>query len=168
MRQPAEDRARYYRQLRETVAGTFLPELTSATAIDAAALVDRILAEFIVEEECGDTLSQEFGAEFATLLGTTRWTWARSRRPSFTSCAHKPLRSLQLRPRVTMRHPRSLCRQLVDVEHRFLERVDELRRGVLAEDIDANRKTSAAECSVTPAQLTAYLGPGWWTHPKWK
>ena len=50
MRQPADDRALYYRQLRATVAGTFLPELTSATAVDAAGLVDRILAEFIVEE----------------------------------------------------------------------------------------------------------------------
>ncbi len=65
MRQPPEDRAQYYRQLRATVATVFLPELTSATAVDAAALVDRILAEFIVEEEWADALSNEYGAEFA-------------------------------------------------------------------------------------------------------
>ena len=68
VRQPAEDRALYLRQLRATVSTTFLPELTSATAIDAAGLVDRILAEFIVEEEWAETLSSEFGAEFEALL----------------------------------------------------------------------------------------------------
>ena len=62
MRQPAEDRALYLRQVRATVAATFLPELTSATAIDAAGLVDRILAECIVEEEWAESLSQEYGA----------------------------------------------------------------------------------------------------------
>src|SRR5260370_34183188 len=69
MRQPADGRALYYRQLRATVADTFLPELTSATAVDAAGLVDRILAEFIVEEEWAEVLSREFGSEFEALLG---------------------------------------------------------------------------------------------------
>ena len=69
MRQPADDRALYYRQIRATVAQVFLPQLTTPSAIDAAALVDRILAEFIVEEESGPELSAEFGGEFAQLLG---------------------------------------------------------------------------------------------------
>ena len=68
MRQPADDRALYLRQLRATVATIFLPELTSATAVDAAGLVDRILVEYIVEDEWAETLSQEFGAEFEALL----------------------------------------------------------------------------------------------------
>ena len=68
MRQPADDRALYLRQLRATVSTTFLPELTSASAVDAAGLVDRILAELIVEEEWAETLSGEFGAEFEALL----------------------------------------------------------------------------------------------------
>ena len=71
MRQPAEDRALYYRQLRRTIATVFAPELTSATAKDAAGLVDRILAEFVVEEEWAPALSQEFGAEFEALLDAT-------------------------------------------------------------------------------------------------
>ena len=71
MRQPAEDRALYYRQLRRTIATVFAPELTSATAKDAAGLVDRILAEFVVEEEWAAALSQEFGAEFKSLLNPT-------------------------------------------------------------------------------------------------
>jgi hypothetical protein len=58
----------YYRQLRRTVATVFAPELTSATAKDAVGLVDRILAEFVVEEEWAPALSQEFGAEFEALL----------------------------------------------------------------------------------------------------
>jgi hypothetical protein len=69
VRQPAEDRALYYRQLRRTIATVFAPELTSATAKDAAGLVDRILAEFVVEEEWAPALSQEYGAEFETILG---------------------------------------------------------------------------------------------------
>ncbi len=68
MRQSPKDRAQYYRQLRATVATVFQPELTSTTALDAAALVDRILAEFIVEEEWADALSNEYGAEFTGLL----------------------------------------------------------------------------------------------------
>src|ERR1700728_4062655 len=68
VRQPPEDRALYYRQLRDTIATVFAPELTSATAKDAAGLVDRILAEFVVEEEWAPTLSAEFGAEFEALL----------------------------------------------------------------------------------------------------
>ena len=68
MRQPADDRALYLRQVRATVAGTFLPELSSPTAIDAAGLVDRILVECIVEEEWAESLSAEFGSEFEALL----------------------------------------------------------------------------------------------------
>ena len=68
MRQSADDRALYLRQLRATVANTFLPELTSPTAIDAAGLVDRILAECIVEEEWAESLSTQYGAEFEALL----------------------------------------------------------------------------------------------------
>ena len=63
--QPSEDRALYYRQLRDTIRTSFLPELTSAQAIDAAALVDRILAEFIVEEEAAPALSETFGRAVA-------------------------------------------------------------------------------------------------------
>ncbi len=79
MRQPSEDRALYYRQLRRTIATVFAPELTSATAKDAAGLVDRILAEFVVEEEWAAALSQQYGAEFEALLDlsgdcpATRW-----------------------------------------------------------------------------------------------
>ena len=64
----ADDRALYLRQLRATVSNTFLPELTSPTAIDAAGLVDRILAECIVEEEWAESLSTQYGAEFEALL----------------------------------------------------------------------------------------------------
>ncbi len=135
MRQPAEDRALYLRQLRATVSTTFLPELTGATAIDAAGLVDRILAELIVEEEWAEALSAEFGAAFETLLAAPG---DRTATPTVT-----PERFVELRRQaadVVARDAGSgdaaateRCRRLVDVERRFLERVDELRRGVLAE-----------------------------------
>jgi aminoglycoside phosphotransferase (APT) family kinase protein len=49
-------------------------------------------------------------------------------------------------------------RRAVEVEHRFLERVDELRRVVLADDAaDDDPQTSGHGCSVTEAQLTEYF-----------
>ena len=162
MRQPADDRALYYRQLRDTIATVFAPELTSATAKDAAGLVDRILAEFIVEEEWAPALSQEFGAEFETLLdeddvvGDT---------PS--SGAVTPERFVKLRRLAAdivadgagSANPaeRSHCRQLVDVERRFLERVDEVRQAVLDEEPTPDAAASPTECSVTSDELAAYL-----------
>ena len=49
------------------------------------------------------------------------------------------------------------CRQLVDVERRFLERVDELRQVVLGEEHTHDASASPTECSVTGEELTAYL-----------
>ena len=43
------------------------------------------------------------------------------------------------------------------MEHRFLERVDELRRGVLDEHPEADAGTSSTECSLSREQLTDYL-----------
>src|ERR1700677_3490244 len=161
MRQPADDRALYYRQLRDTITTVFAPELTSAAAKDAAGLVDRILAEFIVEEEWAPALSEEFGAEFETLLdeddvvGDT---------PS--SGAVTPERFVELRRLAAdivadgtgSANPaeRSHCRQLVDVERRFLERVDDLRQAVLDEE-PTDAAASPTECSVTSDELAAYL-----------
>jgi aminoglycoside phosphotransferase (APT) family kinase protein len=137
------------------VAEAFLPELTSPTAIDAAALVDRILSEFIVEEEDGAALSAEFGAEFAHLLRDT------DDGPVTPESFH------QLRRRAAEvvaetagsddAGERERSRRLIDVERRFLERVDELRRSVLEEDLDAGGDSGLAECSVSTEQLTTYL-----------
>ncbi len=157
VRQPAEDRAGYYRQLRDTVAGTFLPELTSATAIDAAALVDRILAEFIVEEEWSDVLSQEFGAEFGALLGTTNAEEGATTTARFHDLRKQAAELVASEGTSDDASERARCRQLVDIEHRFLERVDELRRGVLAEALRTSDGASGAHCSMTPEELTAYL-----------
>ena len=162
MRQPADDRALYYRQLRDTIATVFAPELTSASAKDAAGLVDRILAEFIVEEEWAPALSQEFGAEFETLLDEDDVV---GDRPS--SGAVTPERFVQLRRLAAdivadgagSANPaeRSHCRQLVDVERRFLERVDELRQAVLDEEPTPDAAASPTERSVTSDELAAYL-----------
>jgi len=157
VRLPADDRALYLRQLRATVSNTFLPELSSATAIDAAGLVDRILAELIVEEEWAETLSAEFGTAFETLLGET------ADQP--VAATPTPERFVELRREaadVVARDAasgdaaaRERCRRLVDVERRFLERVDELRRDVLSDVADA--ETSSDECSLSAEQLTEYL-----------
>jgi len=159
VRQPAEDRALYLRQLRATVSNTFLPELSSATAIDAAGLVDRILTELIVQEEWAGTLSAEFGAAFEALLATPGDV------PS--GAVITPERFVELRGQATEvverdaasrdAAARERCRQLVDVERRFLERVDELRTAVLDERPEADTAASSTECSVSVAQMTGYL-----------
>ena len=155
MKQPSDDRALYYRQLRATVAEVFLPELTSPTAIDAASLVDRILSEFIVEEEDGAALSAEFGGEFARLLHdsgegpVTPESFHELRRRAAEAVAETAGRDDA--------GDRDESRQLVDVERRFLERVDELRRAVLDEDQHAGDDAGLTECSVSAEQLTAYL-----------
>ncbi len=156
MRQPAADRALYLRQLRNTVATTFLPELTSETAIDAAGLVDRILVECIVEEEWAESLSREFGAEFEALLapGEVETTVTPER---FVELRRQAAEVVSERAGGDATADRELCRRLVDVERRFLERVDELRRAVFDEPVEAEATTSLSGCSVTKEQLTAYM-----------
>lgn len=156
MRQPAEDRALYYRQLRRTIATVFAPELTSATAKDAAGLVDRILAEFVVEEEWAGALGQEYGAAFEELLFdapgdevVTTERFVELRRLAADFVAEKAGSDDPAE--------RAQCRRLVDVERRFLERVDELRQAVLSEEHTPDASASPAECSVTVDELTAYL-----------
>jgi aminoglycoside phosphotransferase (APT) family kinase protein len=159
VRQPAEDRALYYRQLRRTIATVFVPELTSATAKDAAGLVDRILAEFVVEEEWAGALSQEFGTEFESLLGVpgdapgdevmTPERFVELRRLAADVVAAKAGSDDPAE--------RAQCRRLVDVERRFLERVDGLRQAVLHEEHTPDVSASPTECSITADELTTYL-----------
>jgi aminoglycoside phosphotransferase (APT) family kinase protein len=158
VKQPTEDRALYLRQLRSTVATTFLPELTSATAVDAAGLVDRILAELIVEEEWAEALSSEFGAEFAALLPpnsdvdpVTPERFDALRRAAADVVAQGTGSGDATK--------RELSRKLVDVERCFLERVEELRCAVLDEGPTAGDGAgdSSNDCSMTSDQLTDYL-----------
>ena len=158
MRQSSDDRALYYRQLRDTIRHVFLPELTSLQAIDAAGLVDRILAEFIVEEEAAAALSAEFGGDFEAVLSPG----AGIERGVVT-----PARFHELRARaaeVVARTvgsadagERELGRRLVEIERRFLERVDELRSAVLADGSSNGHEQPTNECSVTKEQITGYL-----------
>ena len=158
MRQPADDRALYLRQLRDTVATTFLPELTSATAVDAAGLVDRILVEYIVEDEWAESLSGEFGAEFEALLVPGQDATTNTVTPErFDELRRRATEVVSERAGSDRAADRELCRRLVDVERRFLERVDELRRAVFDEQREGDGAASLAECSVTRGQLTAYL-----------
>jgi aminoglycoside phosphotransferase (APT) family kinase protein len=157
VRQPSDDRALYYRQLRNTIGTVFAPELTSATAKDAAGLVDRILAEFIVEEEWAAELSQEFGAEFEELLGDDHPADGVVTSEQFVELRRRAADVVAEKAGSTDAADQSLCRALVEVERRFLERVDELRQGVLTEEHRRDASSSPTECSVTGEELTAYL-----------
>jgi aminoglycoside phosphotransferase (APT) family kinase protein len=158
VRQPADDRALYLRQLRATVANTFLPELASPTAIDAAGLVDRILAECIVEEEWAESLSTQYGGEFEALLGSgpeVGTTVISSER--FDDLRRQAAATVSQLADSDATEDQDLCSDLVDVERRFLERVDEIRKVVLDERLDGESTTSSSECSVTPEQLGRYF-----------
>lgn len=161
MRQPPDDRALYYRQLRATVANVFLPELHSALAIDAAGLVDRILAEFVVEEEWAVELSQEFGSQLARLLRTgapdVSEPDATVTPEQFRELRQRGMEVAAIKAASESPADRKLCRQLVEVEHRFLERVDELRRALFAASIDSDAGPELAGSSVSADQLTDYL-----------
>jgi aminoglycoside phosphotransferase (APT) family kinase protein len=157
MRHPAEDRELYYRQLRRTIATVFAPELTSAAAKDAAGLVDRILAEFVVEEEWAPALSQEYGAEFEALLKRTVPDDEVVTPERFVELRRLAADFVAAKAGSDDPDERSQCRRLVDVERRFLERVDELRQDVLREEHTSDASVSPTECSVTADELTAYL-----------
>jgi aminoglycoside phosphotransferase (APT) family kinase protein len=157
VKQPAEDRALYYRQLRRTIATVFAPELTSATAKDTAGLVDRILAEFVVEEEWAPALSQEYGAEFDALLNATVPDDEVVTPERFVELRRLAADFVAARAGSDDPAERAQCRRLVDVERRFLERVDELRQAVLREKHTPDASASPTECSVTADELTAYL-----------
>jgi aminoglycoside phosphotransferase (APT) family kinase protein len=132
MRQPSDDRALYYRQLRSSIHTALVPELTSARAVDTAALIDRILAEFIVEEEQAPALSAEFGARFAAAL-------------DHGSAGDVPVTQ------------RARGVELAGIERAFLERLDALRVGVLAEGPAETAASDPAGCSLTTDQITNYL-----------
>jgi aminoglycoside phosphotransferase (APT) family kinase protein len=156
MKQPADDRALYYRQLRNTVSEVFLPQLTTPTAIDAAALVDRILAEFIVEEESGPELSAEFGHEFAALLGEP--SEGEVSPEHFHQLRRQASDVVALTAGSDQVSERVRAAQLVDVEYRFLERVDQLRRDLFAEAAEVVGDAEVPlESSMAPDDLAAYL-----------
>jgi aminoglycoside phosphotransferase (APT) family kinase protein len=124
--------------------------------VDAAGLVDRILAELIVEEEWAEELSREFGAEFAALLpGAGRDHDVTPDR--FGELRRRAAEVVAQRAAGTEAGDRELCRRLVHVERRFLERVDALRRAVLDEHLESDAATSSSECSMTRKALTEYL-----------
>jgi aminoglycoside phosphotransferase (APT) family kinase protein len=157
LRQPSEDRALYYRQLRDTIRTALRPELTSAAAIDATGLIDRILTEFIVEEESAGKLSCEYGVEFEKILDPAREPRA------VTPIDFNALRAraAELVSRVASSdsspHDLAAARELVDVERRFLECQEALRGSVLAESDTGDAGPSASACSVSEAWLTDYL-----------
>jgi len=153
MRQPREDRALYYRQVRDTISSVLLPELQSAQAIDAAGLLDRILVEFIVEEEAAAELSAAYGAAFEASLRPGSKAEGRVVTPAqFDDLRAEAASLAQSGADVDM------ARNVVEVEHRFLERLEELRRAVQAQGGTRDGPgPSGHGCSITAEQLTAYL-----------
>jgi aminoglycoside phosphotransferase (APT) family kinase protein len=157
VRQPSDDRARYYRQLRASLHEVLLPELTSAQAVDTVGLLDRILVEFIVEEEAATALSAEYGARFAEVLepdqGSPPVTPAR-----FDELRGRAAEVVALTAASTVAEDRQRCHTLGAIERDFLEQV-EARRGAVLADGPPEAPVPSADggCSVSAEQLTAYF-----------
>lgn len=103
----------------------------------------------------GASLSQEFGAEFELLLGVPGGEFVSPE--GFVEL--RRLAADFVAEKAGSQDPadRVQCRQLVEVERRFLERVDELRLEVLSEEHTPDASASPTECSVTVDELTTYL-----------
>jgi aminoglycoside phosphotransferase (APT) family kinase protein len=138
------------------VEQVFLPQLTTPTAIDAAALIDRILVEFIVEEEAGTALSADFGGRFASALelGASDITPQR-----FDELRQLASEFVATATAAAATDPTELLKaqQLVQIEYEFLERVETLRQALFAEDQTVPDEDRPEDCSVTTRQLTTYL-----------
>jgi aminoglycoside phosphotransferase (APT) family kinase protein len=155
VRQSERDRALYCRELRRTVRTVFLPELTTPAAVDAAALVDRILAQFIVEEESAAAVSAEFGARFREILTGDPPDGAVTP-DRFDELRRQAAAEVAAAARDGKAGIDDQARRLVAVERAFLERVEELRAGALSEHGN-DVASSTGTCSVTPEQLTEFL-----------
>jgi aminoglycoside phosphotransferase (APT) family kinase protein len=153
MRQPEADRALYYRQLRRTISTVLLPELSSAQAVDAAALLDRILAQFIVEEEAASELSAEFGAQLAAVL-----TPGATAELPVTPALFDELRARAADEAAPEGEAVEVGRRVMEIERDFLERVEDLRCAVFAEGRSADDPEPTENgCSVSKEQFTEYL-----------
>jgi aminoglycoside phosphotransferase (APT) family kinase protein len=156
MRQPSQDRALYYRQVRDSLQTVVLSDLTSAQAIDTIGLINRILAEFIVEEEWAPTLSADFGVEFHALLHPDIPASVITV-PEFDQLRNEAADVVAKAMAGDDQIERERCNRLVDVERRFLERVDQLRVQAMAEGAVVAHVGGADACSVTEKQVGAYL-----------
>jgi aminoglycoside phosphotransferase (APT) family kinase protein len=156
VRQPSEDRVLYYRELRRTIATIFVPELSTARARDAASLVDRILSEFIVEEEWAAELSAEFGGRFREALSTETVVRAEVTPVEFHELRGRIAEAVQAAASSGDVADWARCMELTALEREFLERVEDLRVTVMAEAVDDSSESSSG-CSVTKEQVTGYF-----------
>ena len=166
MRLSDEDRALYLRQIRHTLHAVLVPELTSAQAVDSAALIDRILVQCIVEDEATTVLSAEFGPAFEVLIEPGPDALAAADQEGGGSpCS--PVRFDELRTRAAGLvaaaaagadpTERQRARALVELEGAVIERVEELRRVEFDDSPSDNDGPDPARCSFTGDQLTTYL-----------
>ena len=109
-------------------------------------------------------MSQEYGAEFQALLdsasgggATSTSTSTRVSPERFDELRRQAAETVSQRAGSTAIADQELCQKLVDVERRFLERVDELRQVVLDEQLGDETSGGLTECSLTPEQLSRYL-----------
>jgi aminoglycoside phosphotransferase (APT) family kinase protein len=146
------------RELRRTIATVFVPELSTAGARDAAALVDRILCEFIVEEEQAAGLSAEFGGRFRKTLVPETVVHAEVTPLEFHALRRHAEEAVRAAAGSDVGADRARCQRLTAIEHEFLERVDQLRVAAMAEGTDeAATATATYGCSVTNEQVTNYF-----------
>ena len=140
MKQSSEERALYYRQIRQSLHNVLLPELTSAQANDTVALIDRLLAEFIVEEEAGSALSATYGQRLAALVdGADGATDVVIGPVGFADLERRAAQCVANSVGDNEATKRDLPHALFAVERDFFEEVDALRQQVLSEELHRRR-----------------------------
>jgi len=158
MKQSSEERALYYRQIRQSLHNVLRPELTSAQANDTVALIDRLLAEFIVEEEAGSALSATYGQRLAALVdGADGATDVVIGPVGFADLERRAAQCVANSVGDNEAMKRDLPHALFAVERDFFEEVDALRQQVLSEELRDGEPVTDNGCSITNEELTAYL-----------
>ena len=181
MKLASDQRALLLRELRKSVRMILGPELESARARDASQAIDRILTLLIMEDEHGEALAESIAKRFEEALdGIGRvvppdsqagQAIAASRASLARDGAVESFGALRGAGQLALRElgpagleseeSRAEIRRLIETERDFLDAMSDLRDRVAhpekSKETEDPTDDSGEACSITPAQLEAYL-----------
>jgi aminoglycoside phosphotransferase (APT) family kinase protein len=173
MKLASDQRALLLRELQKSVRTILGPELTSARAQDAAQAVDRILTLLIMEDEHGEVLAETMAKRFDEALSSigdvvspdsqARQAIAKSRAQLAQNGAVESFGALRAAGQLAVRElgPEGLESEETRAAIRQLDAMADLRDRVArpekSEESDEATGDAGEACSITPAQLEAYL-----------
>ena len=138
---PLAERPLFLREILATLQSTIAAELSSDRAKDALGCIERVLAHLIIANEQGDHLEGEFAAAVNKALASAQ--------PFGAALAEAQSRG------AAGQFGADTINELVDAERRYLSALAQARDGLL-HSCDQHQDQPQS-CSITAAQLTAYL-----------